>query len=140
MRVATSLAESVRHRLPALRMAAAPELVCADHMCERFGELCLCRFSLHLERLSHVRHLDLRAMGLTAVPHVWKMAQLETLDLRENQIGARARPRRRAAPAQPPTPSAQWPFRPSSRPRRGSRASASTSTCATARRRRCPAC
>ena len=86
MRIATSLKESIKHRLPALRVASAPEMVCADYMCEKFGEHCLCRFSFHLERLAHVRHLDLREMGLTAVPHVWKMAQLETLDLRENQI------------------------------------------------------
>jgi hypothetical protein len=83
---ATSLAESVRLRLPGLRVASMPDMRCGDHMCQKFGELCLCRFSLQLERFAHVEHLDLRGAELHSMPQVWKMQGLRTIDVRDNPI------------------------------------------------------
>eukprot|EP00967_Tisochrysis_lutea_P150199 scaffold290098_cov29-Tisochrysis_lutea.AAC.1 len=86
---ASSLSASVRGRLPGLRLAGgSTELVCADHMCMRFGEVCLCKLSIALARLQHVRHLDLSANKLERLPEVWRIERLETLDLSANKLGA----------------------------------------------------
>ena len=53
----------------------------------KFGELCLCRLSMCLERLQHLQHLDMRATGLDRLPEVWKLQHLETLDVGENKLG-----------------------------------------------------
>jgi hypothetical protein len=85
---ATTLAASVRERLPGLRLAGGHmELVCVDHMCMRFGEVCLCKLSIQLARLQHVRHLDLSGNNLERLPEVWRIRGLESLDVSFNRLG-----------------------------------------------------
>ena len=94
---ATSLAQATRARLPGLRLHGSPELVCANMMCDRVGQTCLCRLSMCLERMHHLRHLDLRGNQLQRLPEVWRLPELETLDVRDNLLGAHdTAPRRRA--------------------------------------------
>mmetsp|Transcript_5712 Transcript_5712/g.13249 ORF Transcript_5712/g.13249 Transcript_5712/m.13249 type:complete len:147 (-) Transcript_5712:391-831(-) len=83
---ATSLAQSVKERLPGLRLAGSLELVCGDPVCMKFGEVCLCRLSMALSRLQHVRHLDMSNCNLHRLPEIWKMPNLETLDASYNQL------------------------------------------------------
>lgn len=66
----TSLKDSVRSQSPGLCLSASEELLCGDPVCMRFGDLCLCRLSMQLERLKHVRHLDLRHARLDRLPEV----------------------------------------------------------------------
>ena len=94
---ATSLAQAARERLPALRLQKSTELVCENLMCEKVGEACLCRLSIHLSKLRHLRHLDLRGNGLDRLPELWTLPQLETLDVRDNLIGACAQAARARA-------------------------------------------
>eukprot|EP00310_Coccolithus_braarudii_P016415 CAMPEP_0183342304 /NCGR_PEP_ID=MMETSP0164_2-20130417/8435_1 /TAXON_ID=221442 /ORGANISM="Coccolithus pelagicus ssp braarudi, Strain PLY182g" /LENGTH=125 /DNA_ID=CAMNT_0025512843 /DNA_START=41 /DNA_END=418 /DNA_ORIENTATION=- len=88
MQWATSLSQSVKERLPGLRLAGSLELICGDPICMKFGEVCLCRLSMALERLEHVRHLDMSSCNIERLPEVWKMPNLETLDVSNNQLDA----------------------------------------------------
>ena len=83
---ATSLACSMRDRLPGLRLRASTELICNNMLCEKVGETCLCKLSMCLERMHHLRHLDLRGNRLDRLPEVWRLPHLETLDVRDNAL------------------------------------------------------
>jgi hypothetical protein len=85
---ATSLAQSTRERLPGLRLRGSDELVCTNMMCDKVGQTCLCKLSMVLERLHHLRHLDLRGNRLDRLPEVWRLPHLETLDVRDNPLEA----------------------------------------------------
>ncbi len=85
---ATSLAQSMRDRLPGLRLRGSAELVCSNLMCEKVGQTCLCKLSIVLSRMDHLRHLDLSANRLDRLPEVWRLPNLETLDLRDNELAA----------------------------------------------------
>jgi hypothetical protein len=82
---ATSLAQSVKERLPGLRLRG-DELICHNWMCEKVGETCLCQLSMLLSRLQHLQHLDLRSNRLNRLPEVWTLRKLETLDVRDNAL------------------------------------------------------
>jgi hypothetical protein len=84
---ATSLAQSVKERLPGLRLRG-DELICHNWMCEKVGETCLCQLSMLLSRLQHLRHLDLRSNRLNRLPEVWTLQNLESLDVRDNALQA----------------------------------------------------
>ena len=86
-KVATSLAESMRTGLPSLQLRSSVELICNNMMCDKVGRTCLCRLSMVLERLQHLRNLDLRQNQLDRLPEVWRLQQLETLDVSENNLG-----------------------------------------------------
>ena len=60
-------------------------------MCEKVGQTCLCKLSMQLGRMRHLRHLDLRGNSLERLPEVWSLPRLETLDVRDNLLGAHAR-------------------------------------------------
>jgi hypothetical protein len=83
---ATSLAQAMRERLPGLRLHGSAELVCNNLLCEKVGEMCLCRLSMCLERMHHLRHLDLRSNKLHRLPEVWTLPALESLDVRDNAL------------------------------------------------------
>ena len=85
---ATSLAQGVRDALPGLRLRASAELVCNNMMCDKVGETCLCKLSMVLERMTHLRHLDLRGNSLDRLPEVWRLPRLETLDVRDNSLAS----------------------------------------------------
>ena len=85
---ATSLAQAARERLPGLRLRGSTDLICNNMMCEKVGETCLCKLSMVLQRMHHLRHLDLRDNNLDRLPEVWMLPSLETLDVRDNKIGA----------------------------------------------------
>ena len=51
-----------------LELAAAPDLMCANIMCEKLGGPCMCRVSIALQKLPHLTHLDLSNNHLPQVP------------------------------------------------------------------------
>lgn len=82
---ATSLAQAAKERLPGLRLRG-DELICHNWMCEKVGQTCLCKLSMFLSRLHHLRHLDLRGNKLEQLPEVWTLPKLESLDVRDNKL------------------------------------------------------
>ena len=87
-RWASSLAEAMRTKASRLRLHGSTELQCHDFMCEKFGKTCLCKLSMTLERMHSLQHLDLRDNSLDRLPEVWRLPRLETLDVRDNKLGA----------------------------------------------------
>uniref|UniRef100_A0A7S4B3C9 Leucine-rich repeat-containing protein 51 n=1 Tax=Chrysotila carterae TaxID=13221 RepID=A0A7S4B3C9_CHRCT len=83
---ATSLSQAVRRGTTHLRLRESEELICGEPCCAAFGKRCLCRLSMFLERLSHIKHLDLSKCELDRLPEVWRMPQLETLDVSDNLL------------------------------------------------------
>ena len=53
--VKKSLAQAAKERLPGLRLRG-DELICHNWMCEKVGQTCLCKLSMFLSRLHHLRH------------------------------------------------------------------------------------
>ena len=92
MRVALTLAESVKSRLPGLKLTGSSELICLNMMCDKVGQTCLCRLSMVLDRLQHLQHLDLSGNQLDRLPEVWHLRGLKTLDVSDNNLGARVAP------------------------------------------------
>mmetsp|Transcript_27837 Transcript_27837/g.47597 ORF Transcript_27837/g.47597 Transcript_27837/m.47597 type:complete len:196 (-) Transcript_27837:85-672(-) len=81
-----TLADAMRTGATALRLRGSEELVCMNMMCDSVGQTCLCRLSMVLERMHRLRHIDLRGNGLERLPEIWRLPNLETIDVRDNNI------------------------------------------------------
>jgi Leucine-rich repeat (LRR) protein len=97
---ATSLADALRAaptgKLGAIDLAASPDCVCVNLVCERAGEACVCRVAAALERVAErggaasVTRLVLAGNGLPSVPAsaVGRLCALQELDLSGNALTA----------------------------------------------------
>lgn len=76
-------------RTQRLELAAAPDLLCANIMCEKLGGPCLCRVSVALQKLPRLTHIDLSSNNLPAVPDAVSpqyLPSLSSLDVSRNAI------------------------------------------------------
>lgn len=70
-----------------LRLAASPDLVCRNLMCEHVGDACACRLALVLERVPQLRAMDLSGNQLRALPDsAFELSALATLDVSRNRL------------------------------------------------------
>mmetsp|Transcript_2893 Transcript_2893/g.8539 ORF Transcript_2893/g.8539 Transcript_2893/m.8539 type:complete len:160 (-) Transcript_2893:164-643(-) len=69
-----------------LDLSASTDLVCDNLMCEKVGELCLCKFAISFPKIAHVRELCLRENGMDRWPDVWNLPNLEVLDVSHNRL------------------------------------------------------
>lgn len=69
-----------------LDLSASSELICDNLMCEKVGELCLCRFSIALPKLRGITDLRLSGNGIDRWPEVWRLHKLQRLDLSHNRL------------------------------------------------------
>lgn len=83
--IATSL-KGVSRATRLLDLSASAELVCDNMMCAKVGELCLCKFSIALAKISHISELRLNSNGMDRWPEVWRITGLQKLDVSNNRL------------------------------------------------------
>eukprot|EP00808_Paulinella_micropora_P012660 g24589.t1 len=86
---AYSIAEAVKlgiGKCERLILDTSPDFVCANVLCPKAGQLCLCRFSINISRLTWLKVLSLRNNGIDRWPEIGKLVRLETLDLGSNRL------------------------------------------------------
>ncbi|KAJ1632416.1 hypothetical protein T492DRAFT_612370, partial [Pavlovales sp. CCMP2436] len=71
-----------------LDLSASVELVCDNMMCEKVGELCLCKFSIAFPKVEHIMELRLRSNGMDRWPEVWRIPGLRVLDVSDNRLAS----------------------------------------------------
>ena len=70
-----------------LDLAASPDLICTNIICEKVGDPCICRLSFALERLSNLTSLNLSSNRLIALPaSIGSLKSLERLDISSNDL------------------------------------------------------
>ncbi|TDH70099.1 hypothetical protein CCR75_008219 [Bremia lactucae] len=87
--IATCLRDVARHGscITELQLSKSSDLVCRQLMCEHVGDACSCRLALALERVPHLRHLDLSRNQLRMLPDaVYALQSLKTLNVQQNQL------------------------------------------------------
>ncbi|KAK3272417.1 hypothetical protein CYMTET_19292 [Cymbomonas tetramitiformis] len=87
--IARSIGEATRlgRSVEVLELTSSADLVCANMMCEKLGEPCICRLHRVLERTPNVTTLLLAKNKLSQIPSsVWSLEKLEVLDLSDNYL------------------------------------------------------
>lgn len=86
---AVSLGQAVRHAdsVETLNLEHSPDLLCVNLMCEKVGDPCICRLSRVLEKLRHLKGLNLSGNKLTSLPEsISQLERLQYLDLSNNNL------------------------------------------------------
>eukprot|EP00884_Botryococcus_braunii_P009742 jgi/Botrbrau1/1876/Bobra.146_1s0062.2 len=89
MAVIRSLSEAVRlgKKAKVLSLRKSQDLLCCNLMCEKVGTPCICRLSRALDRVPHLKRLDLADNDLEDLPiSLWDMRYLSVLDLSKNKL------------------------------------------------------
>jgi len=70
-----------------LCLRRSPDLKCANLLCTKVGEPCICRLGVVLQKLVSVKALSLSENDLTEIPSsLWELHQLHFLDLSRNLL------------------------------------------------------
>lgn len=83
--ISTTL-RSVTRATRVLDLSASMDVVCDNLMCAKVGEMCLCKFSIALPKVSHVEELRLRGNGMDRWPELWRIPGLRVLDVSDNRL------------------------------------------------------